>query len=212
MDRLAGKPGEHDGDLRAVRPSSYQEDDGPCSALSAERTRESRRADQRERMRHGESRHDGHHLAQPDYRDDQAEKEEQVIDAAEDVLHAEDHECARRLVPSRVENDPAILGRDEECRAGPIRGQVAQGELDVTLSRGDRNATLHRLGWGWAPLIGARLERPERGERMLFSRLKQWEETAERPPSRTIAIASPKGTQVVPRTRQSVFRGGSYQL
>ena len=33
------------------------------------------------------------------------------------------------------------------------------------------NATLHRLGWGWAPLIGARLERPERGERMLFSRL-----------------------------------------
>ena len=38
------------------------------------------------------------------------------------------------------------------------------------------NATLHRLGWGWAPLVGARLERPERGERMLFSRLKQWEE------------------------------------
>src|SRR5438552_655272 len=34
------------------------------------------------------------------------------------------------------------------------------------------NATLHRLGWGWAPLIGARLARPERGERMLFSRLK----------------------------------------
>ena len=34
------------------------------------------------------------------------------------------------------------------------------------------NATLHRLGWGWAPLIGARLERPERGERMLFARLK----------------------------------------
>ena len=30
---------------------------------------------------------------------------------------------------------------------------------------------LHRLGWGWAPLVSARLERPERGERMLFSRL-----------------------------------------
>jgi len=43
------------------------------------------------------------------------------------------------------------------------------------------NATLHRLGWGWAPLIGERLERPERGERMLFSRLKSWEEAAERP-------------------------------
>jgi ATP-dependent DNA helicase DinG len=50
------------------------------------------------------------------------------------------------------------------------------------------NATLHRLGWGWAPLVGARLERPERGERMLFSRLKSWEESAERPPPRTIVV------------------------
>lgn len=50
------------------------------------------------------------------------------------------------------------------------------------------NATLHRLGWGWAPLIGARLERPERGERMLFSRLASWEEAAERPPPRPISI------------------------
>src|SRR5439155_21793147 len=50
------------------------------------------------------------------------------------------------------------------------------------------NATLHRLGWGWAPLIGARLERPERGEGMLFSRLKQWEEAAERPPPLTVAV------------------------
>jgi ATP-dependent DNA helicase DinG len=50
------------------------------------------------------------------------------------------------------------------------------------------NATLHRLGWAWAPLIGARLERPERGERMLFSRLRQWEEAGERPPPRTITL------------------------
>jgi ATP-dependent DNA helicase DinG len=50
------------------------------------------------------------------------------------------------------------------------------------------NATLQRLGWGWAPLIGARLERPERGERMLFSRLKQWDETADRPPPRTVLV------------------------
>ncbi|HEV8407073.1 MAG TPA: ATP-dependent DNA helicase, partial [Sphingomicrobium sp.] len=50
------------------------------------------------------------------------------------------------------------------------------------------NATLLRLGWGWAPLIGARLERPERGERMLFSRLKQWDEAGERPPPRTISL------------------------
>lgn len=51
------------------------------------------------------------------------------------------------------------------------------------------NATLHRLGWGWAPLIGARLERPERGERMLFSRLKQWDETGDRSPPLTVTVA-----------------------
>ena len=55
-------------------------------------------------------------------------------------------------------------------------------------AHGPSNATLHRLGWGWAPLVGARLERPERGERMLFSRLKQWEEAAERPPPRPVRI------------------------
>ena len=50
------------------------------------------------------------------------------------------------------------------------------------------NMTLHRLGWGWAALIGARVERPERGERMLFSRLKQWDEVAERTPPRTVMV------------------------
>ncbi|HXS49700.1 MAG TPA: ATP-dependent DNA helicase [Sphingomicrobium sp.] len=50
------------------------------------------------------------------------------------------------------------------------------------------NATLHRLGWSWAPLVAARLEPPERGERMLFSRLKQWDEAAERPPPRTLVV------------------------
>ncbi len=51
------------------------------------------------------------------------------------------------------------------------------------------NMTLHRLGWGWAPLIAARTARPERGERMLFSRLQQWDEAAERPPPRAVVIA-----------------------
>ncbi|HET9353732.1 MAG TPA: ATP-dependent DNA helicase, partial [Sphingomicrobium sp.] len=50
------------------------------------------------------------------------------------------------------------------------------------------NATLYRLGWGWAPLIGQRLPKPEKGERMLFSRLQQWEEQADRPQPRTISI------------------------
>src|SRR5881275_1662384 len=61
------------------------------------------------------------------------------------------------------------------------------------------NATLHRLGWGWAPLVGARLERPERGERMLFSLLKQWEEAGERPPPRTITVAPNEATAKLDR-------------
>ena len=52
---------------------------------------------------------------------------------------------------------------------------------------GPSNATLHRLRLGAGRRWSARgCERPERGERMLFSRLPQWEEAAERPPPRTV--------------------------
>ena len=83
----------------------------------------------------------------------------------------------------------------DACAAGAL--QVIAGSLLETLADPDwreregawtSNATLHRLGWGWAPLIGARLERPERGERMLFARLKQWDEAAERTPPRTVLV------------------------
>ena len=57
------------------------------------------------------------------------------------------------------------------------------------------NATLYRLGWGWAPFIGQRLAQPERGERMLFSRLPQWEEQAERPQPKTISIPAADAEQ-----------------
>ncbi|QIL03273.1 ATP-dependent DNA helicase [Sphingomonas sinipercae] len=50
------------------------------------------------------------------------------------------------------------------------------------------NASLARMGWPWAPLVSERLARPERGERMLFSRLKVWEEGAERPPARAVSV------------------------
>ncbi len=50
------------------------------------------------------------------------------------------------------------------------------------------NASLHRLGWAWAPIVAKRLERPERGERMLFSRLPQWEETGEQVPPLAISV------------------------
>ncbi|HYI42240.1 MAG TPA: ATP-dependent DNA helicase, partial [Sphingomicrobium sp.] len=50
------------------------------------------------------------------------------------------------------------------------------------------NSSLGRLGWPWAPLVARRLQAPEGGERMLFSRLKQWEEAPERPPARPIVV------------------------
>ncbi len=50
------------------------------------------------------------------------------------------------------------------------------------------NATLYRLGWSWAPFVAERLKQPERAERMLFSRLPQWEEGGERPAPRTLSI------------------------
>ena len=50
------------------------------------------------------------------------------------------------------------------------------------------NASLRRLGWPWAPLIAKRLAMPERGERMLFSRLPQWEESGDPPPPLATAV------------------------
>ncbi|MEJ7777350.1 MAG: ATP-dependent DNA helicase [Sphingomicrobium sp.] len=50
------------------------------------------------------------------------------------------------------------------------------------------NSSLSRLGWSWAPLVARRLEAPEGGERMLFSRLKAWEDAPERPPARAVRI------------------------
>ena len=44
------------------------------------------------------------------------------------------------------------------------------------------NATLYRLGWAWAPFVGQRITRPERGERMLFSRLPLVDLSAAGPP------------------------------
>ena len=68
--------------------------------------------------------------------------------------------------------------RRSRCRGSPSALLATLADADWPEREGawTSNATLHRLGWGWAPLIGARLERPEQGERMLFSRLKQWEE------------------------------------
>ena len=55
--------------------------------------------------------------------------------------------------------------------AESLLGILADHEWPEREGAWTSNATLHRLGWGWAPFIGQRLDKPERGERMLFSRL-----------------------------------------
>ena len=76
-------------------------------------------------------------------------------------------------------------------RCSAIAERAARGARRPGLARArgrvDVDATLHRLRWPLGAAVGARLERPERGERMLFSRLQEWEEAAERPPPRTVA-------------------------
>ncbi|MBS0255946.1 MAG: ATP-dependent DNA helicase [Proteobacteria bacterium] len=47
---------------------------------------------------------------------------------------------------------------------------------------------LVRLRWPWAGLLSARIERPQRAERWLFSRLPEWDDQPERPQPRQIAL------------------------
>ncbi|HEX8668877.1 MAG TPA: ATP-dependent DNA helicase, partial [Allosphingosinicella sp.] len=48
---------------------------------------------------------------------------------------------------------------------------------------------LYRLRWTWAPLVATRLQRPERDERWLFSRLPEWEENGGRAQAKPIRVA-----------------------
>jgi ATP-dependent DNA helicase DinG len=48
--------------------------------------------------------------------------------------------------------------------------------------------SLVRMRWPWATLLSARIRQPQRAERWLFSRLPEWEETAERPQPAQVAL------------------------
>jgi ATP-dependent DNA helicase DinG len=106
---------------------------------------------------------------------------------------------ARFAVPtaSGLAKSLGIIPPATEAEAAASLRSIAErllavlGESDWPQREGawTSNATLHRLGWGWAPIVGSRLARPERGERMLFSRLQQWEESGERPPARPTVIS-----------------------
>src|SRR3546814_80172 len=49
--------------------------------------------------------------------------------------------------------------------------------------------SLYRLRWSWAPVVTARLKRPERDERWLFSRLPEWDEGAPRAQPRAVSVS-----------------------
>jgi ATP-dependent DNA helicase DinG len=125
-----------------------------------------------------------------------------------------------------------VLGLDtpkDEADAAAALGRIAALLLD-RLADPDwperegawtANASLQRLGWGWAGLVAARLERPGRGERMLFARLPQWEESADRPPPRTITVpvaearqrlAELTGKGAEPREGQKAMAGAVAQV
>jgi ATP-dependent DNA helicase DinG len=80
------------------------------------------------------------------------------------------------------------------------------------------NSSLQRLGWSWAPLVAERLDRPERAERVLFSRLAQWEESGD-PPSplatkvdssdAQIRLARLTGESAEPREGQKAMAGAA---
>src|SRR5438309_2546090 len=70
------------------------------------------------------------------------------------------------LDPPASEADAVVALRTIADRLLAVLGESDWREREGAWTS---NATLHRLGWSWAPLIGARLGPPERGERMLFS-------------------------------------------
>ena len=83
------------------------------------------------------------------------------------------------------------------------------------------NGTLQRLGWSWAPFVSDRVAKPDRGERILFARLPQWDEQADRPPPRTVTISGPEseaklaeltGANAEPRLGQRAMAAATAKL
>ena len=89
-----------------------------------------------------------------------------------------------------IEPPASEAGAAEALRtiAGNLLGTLEKPDWKEREGAWTSSQSLARMGWGWAPLIAVRLLRPERGERMLFSRLKSWEESADRPPPLAVTI------------------------
>ena len=78
---------------------------------SAVRRQIERRRDERDRVRDREGGDDDDERPEAAERDHQAEQEEQVVGAVENVKEARDDEAPRRLVPARIEPHQPRIAR-----------------------------------------------------------------------------------------------------
>ena len=83
----------------------------------------------------------------------------------------------------------------------PLLLQKAAGELVATCESAEwaqregawsTLQSLARLRWPWAGVLAPHVQRPERAEKWLFSRLPEWEETPERPQPAQVLIEEPE--------------------
>ena len=79
---------------------------------------------------------------------DEAQQEQEVVDAGQDVRDAEADESRRGAVPRRIECHGSRQARDHHRATGLAWRQVAHGELEVVaeLARGSRANGEHRAG------------------------------------------------------------------
>ena len=82
-------------------------------------------------MCHGECRDDDHERPQAPERDDEAEQEQQVIDASEDVLQAGQSKTDRGLVPARIKVHNARITRKFKGALRAPRRQKTQYGRDI---------------------------------------------------------------------------------
>lgn len=89
------------------------------------------------------------------------------------------------------------LQEPEDGAQVPKLLRQAAGVLLATCEREDWAArdgawsvlqSLARLRWPWAQVLGPHVAKPERAEKWLFSRLPEWEESAERPQPAQVAL------------------------
>ena len=114
------------------------------------------RRDERDRMRHGEGRDDDDERAETAKRNHQAQQEQQVIDATEDVEEPVHDESRRGLEPARVEPDEPRVAVELKCpldallqgtssgRAGPEAKHCHRSQARGFESGRDRDSRLRR--------------------------------------------------------------------